>query len=62
MFFLAVNVHIGSTYGTPVYTITATDPESDSLTYELSSEDECPFMISDSKDIIYVHICLSTDR
>ena len=60
MFFLAVDVHIDSSYGTPVYTVTATDPESDSLTYELSSEDECPFMISDSKDIIYVHVCLST--
>lgn len=60
MFFLAVNVYTLSTYGSPVYIVTATDPESDSLTYELSSGDECPFMISDSKDIKYVYICLST--
>lgn len=43
-----MDVYAGSVVGTSVYTVVATDPESDSMTYEISCDNECPFKISES--------------
>lgn len=53
-----MDVYIGSVEGTPVYTVVATDPESDSMTYEITCNNSCPFKVSEStyKHFIYMHM------
>eukprot|EP00105_Crassostrea_gigas_P042569 XP_019926717.1 PREDICTED: uncharacterized protein LOC105337583 [Crassostrea gigas] len=48
----AVDVYIGSVEGTPVYTVVATDSESDSMTYEITCNNSCPFKVSENGEIL----------
>nr|XP_034301694.1 mucin-3A-like [Crassostrea gigas] len=48
----AVDVYIGSVEGTPVYTVATTDPESDSMTYEITCNNSCPFRVSENGEIL----------